>query len=92
MSDDIRDIARAGIEKSHPLTTGRHDIYDRALILVGERHDKGDLVDLVNWLLHERIRLRGALALIEMHEGESKSGSQYALHISRDALEKSGAA
>lgn len=30
-----------------------HALYNLALQLVGERHDKYALVDLVNWLLHE---------------------------------------
>ncbi len=42
---------RAAIEAAHPLRTGRHDLYQKAMRLVGERHAKGDLVDLVVWLL-----------------------------------------
>lgn len=39
------------INAAHPLCTGRHDLYAEAMRLVGERHAKGDLVELVNWLL-----------------------------------------
>ena len=39
------------IEATHPMNTGRHDLYKEALRLVGERHAKYDLVDLVNWFL-----------------------------------------
>lgn len=46
----------AAIEAAHPLETGRHDLYAMAMRLVGERHEKGDLVDLVNWLLHREAR------------------------------------
>lgn len=42
------------IKAAHPTRTGRHDIYAEAMRLVGERHLKADLVELVNWLLLER--------------------------------------
>ncbi len=42
---------RVAIEAAHPLVTKRYDLHDEAMRLVGERHAKGDLVDLVNWLL-----------------------------------------
>lgn len=42
---------RDAIDAAHPLQSGRHDLYNRAMRLVGERHAKGDLVDLVVWLL-----------------------------------------
>lgn len=40
------------IREAHPLRTGRHDLYREALRMVGARHSKGGLVDLVTWLLH----------------------------------------
>lgn len=40
------------IMASHPMQTRRFDLHAEAMRLVGERHAKGDLVDLVNWLLH----------------------------------------
>lgn len=39
------------IHAAHPLRSGRHDLYAEAMRLVGERHAKADLVDLVCWLL-----------------------------------------
>lgn len=48
---------QTAIESAHPLTTGRHDLYNEAMRLVGERHGKGDLVDLVNWLLYRIERI-----------------------------------
>jgi cell division protein FtsB len=36
----------------------RHDLYAEAIRLVGAKRSKGALVDLVNWLLHERDALR----------------------------------
>ncbi len=42
---------RDAIQAAHPMRTKRFDLYDEAMRLVGERHAKGDLVDLVNWLL-----------------------------------------
>lgn len=41
-----------GIIDCHPMTSRRFDLHAEAMRLVGERHAKGDLVDLVNWLLH----------------------------------------
>ena len=41
----------AAIAAAFPTRSGRHDLYAEAMRLVGERHDKGDLVDLVTWLL-----------------------------------------
>lgn len=42
------------IAASHPLRSGRHDLYAEAMRLVGAKHSKGALVALVNWLLNER--------------------------------------
>lgn len=42
----------AAIKAAHPLRTGRHDLYGEAMRLVGARHEKGELVELVNWLLY----------------------------------------
>ena len=39
------------IEAAHPVRTGRHDLYQEAMRLVGERQGKSELVNLVNWLL-----------------------------------------
>lgn len=39
------------IQKAHPNFTGQYKNYELALKLVGERHGKYELVDLVNWLL-----------------------------------------
>ncbi len=39
------------IAKLHPTVTGKHKTYEIALEMVGNRHSKGELVDLVNWLL-----------------------------------------
>lgn len=44
----------AAIQAAHPLRTGRHDLYAEAMRLVGARHSKAGLVELVNWLLAER--------------------------------------
>jgi hypothetical protein len=41
----------AAIRAAHPMISGRHDLYAEAMRLVGARHSKGDLVDLVTWLL-----------------------------------------
>jgi hypothetical protein len=40
------------IQKAHPLRTGKHKLYEEAMRLVGAKHSKYALVDLVNWLLY----------------------------------------
>ena len=63
--DDRRDCWTPMIEASHPLQTGAHDAYATALEMVGNRHSKGALVDLVCWLVQrvddaeEKLRTRG---------------------------------
>lgn len=44
----------AEIKAAHPLRTGRHDLYQEAMRLVGARHSKHGLVELVTWLLEQR--------------------------------------
>lgn len=39
------------IKAAHPLRSGRHDLYGEAMRLVGAKHSKAALVELVNWLL-----------------------------------------
>lgn len=39
------------ISNAHPMRTGRHDLYEEAMRLVGAKYTKGALVELVNWLL-----------------------------------------
>jgi hypothetical protein len=53
------------IDARHSTETGRHDLYAEALHLVGERHDKGDLVDLVTALLDRIAELE---AMVEESE------------------------
>lgn len=50
-SDDQRLPEDPAIRDAHPLYTGRHDLYDEAMRLVGAKHSRGALVALVNWLL-----------------------------------------
>ena len=50
--DDDKAIPEdAAIKAAHPLRSGRHDIYQEAMRMVGAKHSKGGLVELVNWLL-----------------------------------------
>ena len=39
------------IAAAHPVLSGRDDLYIEAMRLVGARHSKSGLVDLVTWLL-----------------------------------------
>ncbi len=50
--DDVRDDFCVLEEAAHPLKTGRHDLYARAMELVHNRRSKGALVDCVNALLY----------------------------------------
>lgn len=61
------DAEQQEIDQAHPLRTGRHDLYAEAMRLVGARHAKGDLVELVNMLLH---RSEGLLSAIEQYTTE----------------------
>lgn len=54
-------ITAEAIQAAHPLETKRHDLYNEAMELVGARHEKGDLVDLVNYLLYRNTILSEAL-------------------------------
>lgn len=51
---DKSDQWQDSIDAAHPTKTGKHDTYAKALDMVGNRHSKGALVDLVNWLLAYR--------------------------------------
>lgn len=52
--EDQPDEYSKSIDAAKPTRTGRHDRYALALELVGNRHGKYALVDLVNWLLAAR--------------------------------------
>ena len=58
-SGDRTDRWTDRIEEAHPCNTGSHNVYAIAMEMVGNRHSKGALVELVNWLLteipHDRI-------------------------------------
>src|ERR1035437_3047095 len=40
------------IKAAFPTRSGRHDLYQEAMRLVGAKHSKFAFVELVNWLLH----------------------------------------
>jgi hypothetical protein len=48
---DRDDEWSARIAVAHPLRTGDDATYGVAMRMVGNRHSKGALVELVNWLL-----------------------------------------
>lgn len=50
-SEDREDEYTEKINAAHPLKTKRHALHDTAIYMVGNRHSKAALVDLVNWLL-----------------------------------------
>ena len=51
---DKPDQWQAAIDAAHPTITEKHKTYAKALEMVSNRHSKGSLVDLVNWLLAYR--------------------------------------
>lgn len=69
-------VERAAIEAAHPMRTGRHDLYTAAMRLVGGRHSKGDIVELVNWLLFREAAAwaAGAEAMREMAGASADCG------------------
>ena len=61
--DDVEDRWTPEIKAAHPTRSGAHDEYAEAMKMVENRHSKGELVNLVTWLL---VRLH--------HAGKSGSG------------------
>lgn len=51
MWEDQEDEWSKEIEEAHPVVSGSHDTYLKAMKMVENRHSKAALVDLVNWLL-----------------------------------------
>jgi hypothetical protein len=49
--EDVDDQWTEKIHAAHPARSGSHDTYATAMKMVGNRHSKGELVALVNWLL-----------------------------------------
>jgi hypothetical protein len=49
--EDAKDEWTERIRAAHPSRSGSHDTYATAMRMVGNRHSKGELVALVNWLL-----------------------------------------
>lgn len=50
---DREDQWTDAIIAAHPMETGDHKTWEMAMEMVGNRHSKGSLVELVNWLLKE---------------------------------------
>lgn len=48
---DTKDEWTLEIDKAFPTRSGSHDEYATAMEMVHNRHSKGELVALVNWLL-----------------------------------------
>jgi hypothetical protein len=51
--EDVKDEWSASIKAAHPMNTNTHELYAKAMKMVGHRHSKGELVALVHWLLFE---------------------------------------
>lgn len=48
---DVKDEWSEQISEAFPTRSGSHEHYAEAMRMVGNRHSKGELVALVNWLL-----------------------------------------
>ena len=48
---DVCDEYSDAIDAAHPMNTKNFNCYNRAQEMVNNRHSKGSLVDLANWLL-----------------------------------------
>lgn len=65
--DDKHDRWTPMIDASHPLKTGAYNAHTTAMEMVGNRHSKSALVDLVCWLVQrvdiaeEQLRTKVAL-------------------------------
>lgn len=80
----------AEIDKSFPTRTGRHDVYATALEMVGAKRSKGELVDLVNWLLagKEDAEYLHADATAELMEERAALSAEREAHSkTREALD-----
>jgi hypothetical protein len=62
MSKAARDEWSNHIDAAYPTRSGSHAEWATAMKMIGNRHEKGDLVALVNWLLVEN---RNALRRLE---------------------------
>lgn len=51
---DTEDEWSDAINAAHPMCNGSHETYAIAMQMVGNRHSKAALVELVNWLLQQR--------------------------------------
>jgi hypothetical protein len=72
------------IEASHPVITGRHELYDEAMRLVGARHAKGDLVDLVTCLLTRIEKAEARVVELESRPSATPSVSEETNAVSNE--------
>lgn len=50
----MKDEWSEAINKAFPTNSNSHDTYATTMKMVGNRHNKGAIVALVNWLLMEK--------------------------------------
>jgi hypothetical protein len=86
--EDVDDEWSEQIRAAHPMHSGAHEQYGIAMEMVGHRHSKGRLVELVNWLLVTA--KRAAQVCDEMATAVSSGGSpshkDSAAHLRRAAM------
>jgi hypothetical protein len=71
---DQKDEHTEAIRAAHPIRTDDFETYDTAMAMIGTRHGKYELVNLVNWLL---VRAKTAEAVAASHP-DSADVSYYA--------------
>lgn len=88
---DRDDDLTCAIEESHPVSSGRHDLYARAFKLVGNRHSKEALVALVNHLLleaEEARQVRDSYRKEANEMAERAAVAEYRMDLMREALQR----
>jgi len=100
---DREDEHTEAINAVHPLRTGNHALRATANEMVGNRHSKGALVDLVNWLLVEKLQrdetinkmAEALLYALQQHEGrltpmhnDWSAGARNALKLAEPYIKK----
>jgi len=91
--DQLHYIDQAKIEAAHPTRresggTDAYGAWNVALILVGERHAKHDLVDLVGYLLQKTIRQDETIRLQANAARAGMDAAKRSAHIMYDLADK----
>lgn len=83
--EDTPDEYTAEIATAHPMKTGDHDTYQIASKMIGNRHGKGALIDLMNWLLRKQQAQSGDVARLVEFVKDIATHEKNVPHDHRDA-------